>query len=89
MIPPCPSGEYSAEGLLITSTLSMRSAGMVARTAPPCGPLNTCEGWPSIMIWTGAPRRVRLPFRSTWAPGMLRRASAIEPEEPTRSVATL
>ena len=88
MIPAEPSGENSADGLVITSTRSMESAGRACRAWPAAAPLNWPEGLPSSRIVTlESPRSDTLPCGSTSTEGMLRSASLIEPVVVARSLA--
>ena len=76
MMPPVPSARNSADGLVITSMRSMRSAGVDCRAWARLSLLNWDEGLPSTRTVTlGSPLRDRLPWTSTWTDGMLRRTS--------------
>ena len=90
MIPAVPSARNSADGLAITSTRSIRSAGSVCSAWPLPSPWNRVEGLPSMrMVTLLSPRRLTFPCTSTSTDGMLRSASPIEPVCACRSLPTL
>ena len=89
IIPAVPSAPYLAEGEVITSTLSIDSAG---RFCSPCGPdiPTSPEGLPLIRILTFSfPLRDTLPSKSTDTEGTFPKTSATFPPLTVRSLPTL
>ena len=74
-IPAVPSASYLAEGLVITSTFSMASAGNCLRASVEPNPASA-EGFPLMSILTfSLPLRLMAPSTSTFTDGTLFRAS--------------
>ena len=77
IIPAIPSGSYFADGEVMTSTLSMRDAGMLSTSFPP-SPVRL--GLPFTSIFTlGFPLKVTSPSWSTTTMGTLLSTSSAVP----------
>ena len=88
-IPAVPSASYLADGEVITSTLSMASAGNWRNASVPLKPTNA-EGLPSINILTfSLPLRLTFPSTSTSTEGTLSKTSDAEPPLTVMSLPTL
>ena len=86
MIPAEPSGENSAEGLVITSTRSTESAGSDCSAWAALWPRTSALGLPSTrMVTLVSPRSETLPCTSTSTDGMFFSASLIVPVVVCRS----
>ncbi len=76
-IPAVPSASYLADGLVITSTFSMASAGSCVRASVDPKPANA-DGLPLIRILTfSLPLKLMAPSTSTSTEGTLFKASVI------------
>src|SRR6185503_10286479 len=78
---PPPEASYLADGLVMTSTLSMASAGIWSR--------ERVVGRPSTKMVGEAPRRLTLPSMSTLTEGTLRMTSCAVPPALTMFLSTL
>ena len=85
--PPPPSASYLADGLVITSTFSIASAGIKRKAS---AILIAFDGFPSISTLTlSLPRKLTFPSTSTETEGILSKTSLTVPPFTIRSFPTL